>query len=218
MTEGAIPACLDELRQELMLRQIDPEQAWIELLLPRELLCSDVDQWRVELDFIDSIPIGVEHRLVVRSLERASRPRAALALQARARALKQRMQSGCRLVDEPASREGEAVWIEGADRGGAALYTVLTEARNVVGAVLSRAPRPDPRDPSCDVLNTVFAAGLPVVLWVRREQTDGQSAVCRAELARLLNQEPLSLLPDRVWDVRRQAWFARPIPTILAVI
>ena len=79
-----LPACLDELREELLDRQIEPDRAWVELLLPRELLCADVDQWRVELDFIESIPIGVEHRLVVRSLERASRPRAALALQSRA--------------------------------------------------------------------------------------------------------------------------------------
>jgi hypothetical protein len=116
LTADALPACLDELREELLRRQIEPEQAWIELLLPRELLCADVDQWRVELDFIESIPIGVEHRLVVRSLARASRPRAAQALQSRARALRQRLRGGCRLVDGPASREGEAVWIEGRPR------------------------------------------------------------------------------------------------------
>jgi vWA-MoxR associated protein C-terminal domain/Domain of unknown function (DUF4062)/vWA-MoxR associated protein middle region 0 len=205
VTADALPACLDELREELLRRQIEPEQAWIELLLPRELLCADVDQWRVELDFIESIPIGAEHRLVVRSLERASRPRAVQALQSRARSLRQRLRGGCRLVDEPASREGEAVWIEGNDCGGAALYTALKDARDVVGAVLGQAPRPEPRDPARDVLNTVFAAGLPVVLWVRREATDERPGPDRAELARLLGQVPLSLLPDRVWELRRQA-------------
>jgi len=205
VTADELPACLDELRQELVRRQIEPDRAWVELLLPRELLCAGVDEWRVELDFIESIPIGVEHRLVVRSLERASRPRAALALQSRARALRRRLRGGCRLVDEPASREGEAVWIEGDDCGGAALYTALKDARDMVGAVLGRAPRAAPFDPSRDVLNTVFAAGLPVVLWVRREPADGRPAACRAEFARLLGQEPLSLLPDRVWELRRQA-------------
>jgi len=205
VTADELPACLDELRLELLRRQIEPERAWVELLLPRELLCADVDQWRVELDFIESIPIGVEHRLVVRSLERASRPRAALALQSRARALRRRLRGGCRLVDELVSQEGEAIWIEEDDCGGAALYTALRDARDVVGAVLGRAPRPAPRDPSCDVLNTVFAAGLPVVLWVRREPADGRLASARAEFARLLGQEPLSLLPDRVWELRRQA-------------
>ena len=165
LTADELPACLDELREELLRRQIEPDRAWIELLLPRDLLCADVDEWRVELDFIESIPIGVEHRLVVRSLERASRPRAALALQSRARALRRRLRGGCRLVDEPASQEGEAIWIEEDDCGGAALYTALRDARDVVGAVLGRAPRPAPHDPSRDVLNTVFAAGLPVVLW-----------------------------------------------------
>jgi hypothetical protein len=199
-----LPACLEGLRAELLRRQIEPDQAWIELLLPRELLCSDVDQWRVELDFIESIPVGVEHRLVVRSLERASRPRAALALQSRAPTLRRRLRGCCRLVDEPTSREGEAVWIEGDDCGGTALYTALKDAREMVGAVLARAPGPTPRDPACDVLYTLFAAGLPVVLWVRRPPDCG-SAAARAEFARLLGQEPLSLLPDRVWQLRRQA-------------
>ena len=204
VTVDQLPALLDELRGELLCRQIEPDRAWIELLLPRELLCADVDQWRVELDFIESIPIGVEHRLVVRSLERASRPRAALALQSRARALRRRLGGCCRLVDEPGSQEGEAVWIERDDCGGAALYVALKDAQDMVGAVLGRAPRPAARDPSCDVLNTVFEVGLPVLLWARREPVEDQGAV-RAEFARLLSQEPLSLLPDRVWELRKQA-------------
>ena len=134
-----LPACLDDLRGELLRRQIEPDQAWVELLLPRELLCADVDQWRVGLDFIESIPIGVEHRLVVRSLKRASRPRAALALQSRARALRRRLRGGCRLVDESSSREGEAIWIERNDCGGAALYAALKDAQDMVGAVLGQA-------------------------------------------------------------------------------
>ena len=199
-----LPDCLDKLRGELLLRQIEPDRAWVELLLPREFLCADVDQWRVELDFIESIPIGVEHRLVVRSLERASRPRAALALQSRARALRRRLHGSCRLVDEPTSREGEAVWIEGDDCGGMALYAALKDAQEMVGAVLGQAPGPTPRDPACDVLNTLFAAGLPLVIWVRRKPECGLAAA-RAEFARLLGQEPLSQLPDRVWQLRRQA-------------
>ena len=136
VTVDQLPALLDELRGELLCRQIEPDRAWIELLLPRELLCTDVDQWRVELDFIESIPIGVEHRLVVRSLERASRPRAALALQSRARALRRRLGECCRLVDEPGSREGEAVWIERDDCGGAA---PLRRAQGCSGYGWSRA-------------------------------------------------------------------------------
>jgi hypothetical protein len=205
VTADELPACLNDLSEELLRRQIEPDRAWVELLLPRELLCAEVDSWKVELDFIESIPLGVEHRLVVRSLERASRPRSALALKSKARALRRRLRSGCRLVDEPANEEGEAVWIDGEDCGGAALYTALKDAQNVVGAVLGRAPRPAPRDPSCDVLNTLFEAGLPVAIWARREPADGPPAAVRAEFARLLAHEPLALLPDRVWQLRRQA-------------
>jgi hypothetical protein len=199
-----LTACIDELRTELYRRQIEPEAAWIEFLLPRQLLCADVDQWSVELDFIESIPIGVEHRVVVRSLERASRPRAALALQYRSRALRRRLQSVCRLVDEPTGDEGDAVWIERDDCGGKVLYTTLKDAQGVVGAVLGQAPRPAPSDPAGDVLNTLFAAGLPVVLWMRPERACALPAA-RAEFARLLGDAPLARLPDRVWELRRQA-------------
>src|SRR5262249_11819007 len=74
------PVCLGTLLEELPRFEASTEQTWVELLLPRSLLCVDVDQWRVGLDFIDGIPIGVEHRLIVRSLERSSRSRAAQAL------------------------------------------------------------------------------------------------------------------------------------------
>jgi hypothetical protein len=199
-----LPACLDLLRDELIRREIEPERTWVELLLPRELLCADVDQWRIGLDFLESIPLGVEYRLVVRSLERASRPGPALALQARGRTLRRRLDGVCRLVDDPSAQEGDALWIEREDCGGEALYATLKDAQGLVGAVLGCRPPTVPRAPRCDVLNTLFAAGFPVVLWMRRVPEGGPTSL-RTEFARLLGQEPMARLPDRVWELRKAA-------------
>jgi hypothetical protein len=202
-----LPSCLDAILEELPRFDAATDRTWVELLLPRELLCADVDQWRVGLDFIDGIPIGVEHRLIVRSLERSSRSRAAQALQDRWRAVRRRVEARCRLADAVHHCEGDggiALWIERDDCGGAPLYASLKDARGMVAAVLGCPPRPDPGDPSRDVLNTLFQAGVPIVLWARRPP-EGGAAVVREALDALLDVEPFRRLPDRVWDLRKQA-------------
>jgi hypothetical protein len=202
-----LPSCLDAILAELPRFDAATDRTWVELLLPRELLCDDVDQWRVGLDFIDGIPIGVEHRLSVRSLERTSRARAVRALQDRWRGVRRRVEARCRLADAVHECEGEggiALWIERDDCGGAPLYASLKDARWMVAAVLGCPPRPDPRDPSRDVLNTLFQAGVPIVLWARKPP-EGGAAVVREALDALLDVEPFRRLPDRVWDLRKQA-------------
>jgi hypothetical protein len=202
-----LPSCLDALLAELPRFGAATDRTWVELLLPRELLCADVDQWRVGLDFIDGIPIGVEHRLTVRSLERSSRSRAVQALQDRWRAVRRQVEARCRLTDALHPLEGEggiALWIDRDDCGGTPLYASLKDAKGLVAVVLGCPPRPDPRDPSRDVLNTLFQAGVPIVMWARRPP-EGRAEFVREALAALLDVEPFRRLPDRVWDLRKQA-------------
>jgi hypothetical protein len=202
-----LPACLDALLAELPRFDAATDRTWVELLVPRELLCADVDQWRVGLDFIGGIPIGVEHRLMVRSLERSSRSRAVQALQDRWRAVRRRLEARCRLADAGRADEGEeglVLWIERDDCGGTPLYAALKDAKGLVAAVLGCPPQPDPRDPSRDVLNTLLQAGFAVIVWARRPP-DGGAAVVREELSTLLDVEPFRRLPDRVWDLRKRA-------------
>jgi hypothetical protein len=201
-----LPSCLDALLADLHRFDAATDRTWVELLLPRELLCADVDQWRVGLDFIDGIPIGVEHRLTVRSLERSSRSRAVQALQERWRAVRRRIEAPCRLTNAVHQLDGEggmALWIERDDCGGTPLYASLKDAKGLVAVVLGCPPRPDPRDPSRDVLNTLFQAGVPIVLWARQPPAGGAEVV-RETLAALLDVEPFGRLPDRVWDLRKQ--------------
>ena len=202
-----LPARLDALLAELARFDAATDHTWVELLLPRELLCADVDQWRVGLDFIGGIPIGVEHRLIVRPLERSSRSRAVQALRDRWRAVRRRFEARCRLTDAAAADEAEeglVLWIERDDCGGTPLYAALKDAKGVVAAVLGCPPQPDPLDPSRDVLNTLLQAGFPIIVWARRPPEGGAAAV-REELSVLLDVEPFRRLPDRVWELRKRA-------------
>jgi hypothetical protein len=201
LTREDLAACLEGLREELLIRGVGPDNAWVELLLPRDLLCENVDQWTVALEFIDAVPIGVEHRLVVRSLERASRPKAALALQSWWRSVRGKLNLPWELADAPSGAEALALWIESDDCGGAALYSTLRDTPRLIGAVLGRPPKTEPPDPRRDVLNTLFAAGVPVALWARR----GEPPMVRAALADVLTSGPPANLPDRVWALRKQA-------------
>jgi hypothetical protein len=201
-----LPGFLGSLLAELSRYDVGPEEAWVELMLPRELLCEDVDQWMLGLDFID-IPIGVEHRLIVRSFERSSRSRAVQVLQERWRSLRKQMDWLCLLTD-PARlprEEGKslALWIEGEDSGGSSLYATLKGEKCLAAAALGCPPKPSPRDPRSDILNTLFDAGVPIVLWARRVPVGGAAAV-REAMTELVEAEPFHRLPDRVWDLRKR--------------
>jgi hypothetical protein len=193
-----LPPLLDGLRELLLGRGIPPQEVWVEFVLPRELLGEDLDQWTVTLDFLGPIPLGVEHRVSVRSLDRMRRQGAALALRTRWDALLARAEAPCEVGDAGARAACTALCISGA--GGPALYARLTEAREVVCAVLGLPPQPAPPDPRSDALNTLFAAGVPVALWCRRAPPGGPSC-----LRALLASSPLIRLPDRVWELRKQA-------------
>jgi hypothetical protein len=147
------------------------------------------------------MPLGAEHRLVVRSYDRAKGRKSSLALNARAKDLRRRLEDQWRLFE---GQEGEVFWIDEDQCGGPGLYTILRNAQGVVGAVLGMAPHPCPRDPAIDVLNTLFEAGLPVVLWSRRPPGE-EAGSTREALLDLLGRDPLGRLPDRVWEARRQA-------------
>jgi hypothetical protein len=202
-----LPVCLADLFGDLPRFDAAADRTWVELLLPRELLCDEVDQWRVGLDFLGDISIGVEYRVVVRSLERTSRSRAVQVLKERWRAARSRIEANCQF-SETILGEGEpgglALWIERDDCGGEAMYAALKDARTLVAAVLGCPPSPEPIDPSRDVLNTLLQAGVPVVVWVRRTPTGGETDI-RTRLAELLHDRPFPQLPDRVWELRKRA-------------
>ena len=85
-----LPACLGALLEELLDRRRDGPDLGRAAAAARAALRRRRPV-AGRLDFIDGIPLGVEHRLIVRSLERSSRSRAVQALLDRWRAVRRRL-------------------------------------------------------------------------------------------------------------------------------
>jgi hypothetical protein len=196
-----IPDELNEIQTLLAEKGVDFDDVWIELLLPRELLCEAPDQWCVPLCFLEPIPVGVEHRVVVRSLERARLPRAYSSLWPRWETLLKHASRPCEVVEfDPECGIGPVVSIRGKGRGGHPLYTQLKDARQVVCVLLHDRPEAVPADPRTDVLNTLLEVGIPVVAWARAQPPDAEPG-----RVGLFGSEALGRLPDRVWCLRKEA-------------
>jgi hypothetical protein len=198
-----LPGVLDRLRDCATSYAIDLRDLWVEFLLPRSLIAEAVDQWEVSLDLeIGQTTVGAEHPVVVRALERYSRPQPALELRKRGEGLRQAESQPARLIRDlppPDSTPGFALRIAKADAGGVPLYTRLRDAHGVLCVVLDEPPPAPPAVSKADVLNTLLAVGLPVVVWSR-----GLPEVIE-EFARLLGECPLGRLPSRVQQFRQSA-------------
>lgn len=203
-----LPALLTGLRVETARNCPSLAEVWVEFLLPRALLCEDVDQWKVtvHLDGVSvGLPIGAEHRVSVRSLDRARRHKAASALRARWDILLHQTNEGWRLIrelGELGAGQSLLIWVGGDKAGTRELCHRLADADSVVVALLDSPPQPAPTDARNDLLNAILESGVPVVLWARRALPDGDDLV---ELESLLKSGGLFRLLDHVWDLRKRA-------------
>jgi hypothetical protein len=194
-----LPVETGRLCEEVALHRIPPERLWVEMLLPRSLLCMDVDQWPLEDEFVGPTPLGVEHRVVLRSLDRLRSPKAAQALRGRWEALEKRRRDLCRVgtsLKGPELGDAPAVLVD--VPGGPVLLTLLRDAPSVVCALVGRPP--EPGGSKGDLLSTLLAAGIPVVMWTRDRPCDPEI---------LVRDVCLGDLPDRVWTLRKDALVSR---------
>ena len=132
----------------------------IELVLPLDLLCCDADRWVLTED---SIPLGVEHEVVVRSWERAYGVRKGQSLA--------RWQAKWRQIGDATA--GHHVWVchpqdaavgltpKLVPSGPACVAMRYTPARNASGG----APA---------VLRELIAAGTPIAVWPRETPNEAQ--------------------------------------------
>jgi hypothetical protein len=206
-----LPGYIGQLLQDLDNYDLAADQSWIEFFLPRELLNSDVDQWKMEQPLSAALPLGADRRVSVRSLDRVRVRSALLALRKRWEVLQKRSGPECCIrdahqeLDEPGAA---AIWIDHDECDAAALLVRLRDAAGVVCALLGRAPRATPDQRERDALGALLQAGIPVLLWARCCPPVEPHSI-RPELGQLLADAALANLPDQVWKRRKQAVWRR---------
>jgi nucleoside phosphorylase len=166
----------------------------IELLLPADLLHLAVEWWHTELDTPVPMPLCLEYRVVVRSLDRMRQPH-------RRRVWNQRWDS---LWQDPSRHRVQWGRSEEKPDGLGPWAARLRENHSITTVVLGSSPHDES---GSQELRSALDAGIPVILWDRRPGT------VDIEMAALLDgliAEPPEELVDRVHALRRSACLLAP--------
>jgi vWA-MoxR associated protein C-terminal domain/vWA-MoxR associated protein middle region 0 len=164
----------------------------MEFVLPRQLLCLEVDQWRIAVKVGLPRRLGIDQPVVVRSLDRIRDPR----LHYEWRRKWNWLQRNGHVAEPEAVR-----WLQqGGHADLEALMAELMEHETPVCLVLPFRPAVE-QSPGQDPVLAGILAGIPVMLIFRAEQ-DAERV--EAELKPLLEQGLLAL-PEVVLQIRRKA-------------
>ncbi|WP_433463691.1 effector-associated domain 2-containing protein [Spirillospora sp. CA-128828] len=184
-----LPVLVKELLSEnqQVVNRPTPELT-LEFVLPVDLLGTPLDQLRITVDGLER-RLGIEHPVVVRSLDRMRR-------QAYHHPWRRKWHW---LRDNP--RGAKVCWVtQPGQYGGESLYNMLLSEPSSVCLAMAFPPRPDGPD-SSDELRAALQAGAPIVAWCRRGRDPGRFV---QEFQDLLDMGALAL-PDTVLTLRRQA-------------
>ncbi|MCO8271726.1 hypothetical protein M1L60_14105 [Actinoplanes sp. TRM 88003] len=165
------------------------EPVGIELLLPVDLLNTAVEWWHTELGSAAPVPLCLDYRVVVRSLDRMRAPH-------RHRVWNQRWRSLWQNPRPPRVQQGRS----DADKEGLGPWTArLRENLDVTAVVLGASPE---EEAGGQELQSALRAGIPVILW------DHRPGALASEMAQLLGRVtavPPGELIDRVHALRHNA-------------
>ncbi|GAB3872134.1 hypothetical protein GCM10029964_009990 [Kibdelosporangium lantanae] len=187
---------------------IEAETAWawhegevaLEFVLPRTLINLPVDLYMREVRSGDPRPLSLDYPIVVRPLERMIGTQWHRVLRAKWRAL----------LTDPA---GARVYIAEMRDGESYSTAVSLKEPKVVSMVLTNAPS-EVVGPY-DELTAALRAGLPAVLWSRR---DGDAAELYAIATQLGQSGGLLNLPSHVLLARQAAYSGNDLPFSREVI
>ncbi|BCL80989.1 toll/interleukin-1 receptor domain-containing protein [Ktedonobacteria bacterium brp13] len=175
----------------------DMENLVIEFVLPLQLLSYPVDQYAIRgLTNLQSI--GLNHQVVVRSLERMRRKKR------QTRWInKWELLLDCMKDEQALSKNNSATFVyQEESYKGQEAFTALLQGSSIACLVLPCVPSTTSSQAN-GVLTAVLEAGVPIALWPR-EQTDYPEAL-HEWLTQLVLQHPLSQLPALVKQQRHEA-------------
>lgn len=171
------------------------EDLTVEFCLPRRLLSSDVDHWVVIAGRSTPVKVGIQHRVIVRSLERAHN----MELWPSWKSKWSRFQS--HLLESGALDGSIAPFLICNEEDCENQESLYARLRNhyVICLALTLIPPEIPLS-KADILDTVLDAGIPIALWPRHCVNHLQ-----ASFDSLLSSCNLSELPKLVWKQRLEA-------------
>jgi NTP-dependent ternary conflict system VMAP-like protein/effector-associated domain 2 (EAD2)-containing protein len=160
----------------------------LEFVLPAELLNFPVQHLRKSALADETVPLTVDHPVVIRSLERLRMPRLHLAWHRR----------WARMTGEQA----RPYWSQpsGAEYF-VRLITQLHSDERIVSLVLSEPPEPGNKIAAKEI-NAALRAGIPAIIWHR---IDCSSPEFRKAVTTMVADGALVQLPERVTELRRAA-------------
>lgn len=180
VTVGDLQGEIEQLIDRLSETHARPD--WIEFFLPAALMSLQTDQWCCRLPFDDEGRLGSEHKVVVRSWDRAFIP-------THLNWIRRDWEARWALLEQNESADFEAghvLWVEPNPEPVAGSRTLRLDLK-ASPATTCVAFAFDPVDPDAalDHARAIISAGIPVALWPRRSDTTG-TAVARSEIASLL--------------------------------
>jgi vWA-MoxR associated protein C-terminal domain/Effector-associated domain 2 len=173
----------------------------IEFFLPGELLCYPIDHWPIDTG-MGSVKLGIQHKVVVRSLERLRNPILRPQWKSKGKELQKLQDGGNTLTNHQRS-----VWICDEDQYGTyeSLYAAL-HGSPIVCLALTFAPL-DSLISLSHILKAPIGAGIPIVLWPRK-LTDTPTTAYNL-FTSFLSPQTLFEIPHRVWEHRLAAGKSR---------
>jgi hypothetical protein len=175
----------------------------LEFVAPRGLLGRNLDEWDIDLGTLGMTRVGCFCPVVVRPLERRL-PAARAGLEQRWPLVQPHLGLTCQVADMPELERKtppRALWVSD-HRDGSRLFAWLDPAKQVVSAILERAPAPERPGRVMDPFSALLVAGIPIMAWPRKSPRDKEQV--RKQLAHLFENGPLATLPDRIHHYRCQ--------------
>jgi len=187
---------VDRLISELEIELGNLDQAYqvgsifLEFVLPWDMLNTPVEFWRKQSMSDVTVPLAVDHPVVLRSIDRMRATRHRLAWKRRWRSLAGK---------SPANRH---YWSQPSGSGYfTRLAADLESDQQIVSLVLSEPPG-DQNAAAWREVAMAFRAGIPAIIWDREDCTVGRF---REAVTTLLADGAVAELPQRVAQLRREA-------------